>query len=306
MSTSFYFSELDKFNPTINNPMSDKPWTRDIKFTPVSLGHQSTSFLRNKYAGQGVSDLQGMPWISDRGSITQEIDVDAERVVTPVRPLGYSVTMTKIEEATDQLTFINTLQQKMEGLQEYYQFMSNQYTYIGSSDVGAEGLVNNSSVTASNVPNGGGGTPQWETKTPDEIILDLGNILIDFNDNTGNVLYPDTLLIPHSSYNYIAQTPRSTNSDTSILDWFLKNNVSSRQGVDFKINPVNYLEDAGAGGTKRMVAYINQQKYIRLPLMQLTPLANDVQGIKMSRIYVWKYGELERVYPATMLYRDDI
>ena len=306
MSTSWFFSELDLFNPTINNPMAECPWTRDVKFSPVSLGHQSTSFMRNKYAAQGSTNIQGMPWISDRGTITQEIDVDSERIITPVRPLGYSVTMTKIESASDDLTRVNTLQQKMDGLKEYYQFMSNQYTYIGSSDVGAEGLVNNSSVTASNVPNGGGGSPNWENKNPDEIILDLGNILTDFNNNTGNVLYPGKLLMPHSSYNYIAQTPRSTNSDTSILDWFLKNNVSSRQGVSFSIDPVNYLETAGAGGTKRMVAYINDQKYLRLPLMQLTPIANEVIGIKMTRTFVWKYGELERVYPDAMIYRDDI
>ncbi|MFX6226329.1 major capsid family protein, partial [Acinetobacter baumannii] len=55
----------------------------------------------------------------------------------------------------------------------------DQIVYYGDSQLGFTGLVNSTSAVGSvtNVANGANGTPQWNTKTPDEILADVNEIL---------------------------------------------------------------------------------------------------------------------------------
>lgn len=87
------------------------------------------------------------------------------------------------------------------------------------------GLLSNASIPSSTLPaDGAGSSTKIEDKTPDQIIRDLNNCANSIVTTTKGVENPNTLILPINVYTYIASTPRSSTSDTTILEFFLKNN----------------------------------------------------------------------------------
>jgi len=303
MSNIWFIEQTDKFNPTLNMPLFEYTWTRDIVIdSTVSFGNTSTSFTRNKWFAQGNQSITKRPWMGKNSNTTSTIDTDSERVITPIRDLGMVIEMTDREMATQMQAGNNILQQKIEGLQDYYQFTTDEYVYTGDPEVAPNtGLLNNSQIGFGNVAGGA-----WSTKTPDEILEDVNEILTQANENSGHKIYPNKILLPYAQYNALATRPRSINSDTTILQYILLNNISTISGVPLEIKPCKWNSGIGVGATDRMVAYNQSPRFVRLPLYPLSPLKDIPLSFGMSRSYQWMYGEIEWVYPTTALYRDGI
>jgi hypothetical protein len=84
---------------------------------------------------------------------------------------------------------------------------------------------------------------------------------------------PDTLLLPYADWRKVSTTPRSSNSDTTVLDFFLKTN-----GTIKNVEPINELDLGKSFGNltaKRMVVYKRDpaklEFHISLPLTLLPP-----------------------------------
>jgi hypothetical protein len=61
-------------------------------------------------------------------------------------------------------------------------------------------------------------------KTSEQILADVNQLVSNIAENTYNALLPDTLLLPIKHYAYIAQTPYSSYSQVTILNFILLNN----------------------------------------------------------------------------------
>jgi len=61
-------------------------------------------------------------------------------------------------------------------------------------------------------------------KTAEQILADINQMISVIAENTNNVLLPDTLLLPVKHYSYLAQTPFSSLSQVTILNYLLSNN----------------------------------------------------------------------------------
>jgi len=61
-------------------------------------------------------------------------------------------------------------------------------------------------------------------KTPEQMLGDINQMISVIAENTNNVLLPDTLLLPVKHYSYLAQTPFSSHSQVTILNYVLSNN----------------------------------------------------------------------------------
>ena len=107
---------------------------------------------------------------------------------------------------------------------------------IGNSAFGIEGLLNHTGVTASTAGTKTGGGTSWlgAGALPDEIIKDVNLMLQETRDalkqasERGGMDAPAferwVLLLPGARYTKIATTARSSTSDTTILEWLLRNN----------------------------------------------------------------------------------
>lgn len=140
--------------------------------------------------------------------------------------------------------------------------LANQIAWFGDTQFNIQGFLYAPNVPAAPVENDGtGGNTEWTTKTPDQILRDMNDLCNSIFALTNGVEAPDTLILPNAQYALIASTPRSANSDTTILEYFLQNNP-------FVTNVDWVYELAGAGPNNEdiMVAYHNNPDKLTLEL----------------------------------------
>lgn len=164
-----------------------------------------------------------------------------------------------------------------------YEEMVYRTLLFGDASKNFTGLFNAPGVTAATA------AATWDTATPDQIIADMNNMLIGQFTGTLFTSMADTLLLPYDRFLTLASTPRSNESDTSILTWYLANNpYTALTGRPLRIRGVQGLQTAGAGGTHRAVAYRRDPNVVKahipmphrfLPVYQAGPIRWEVPGI---------------------------
>lgn len=135
---------------------------------------------------------------------------------------------------------------------------------FGEAGTNIKGLLNHSSVVLSTPVNKTGGGTAWTGATvkADEIIKDVNTLINDTraalkqaSKMPGGDATPAfdkfTVLVPSTRYSLIASTPRTDNSDTTILQFLLRNNPFIES-----IEEWFQCDTADAAGTgPRLVAY---------------------------------------------------
>lgn len=149
--------------------------------------------------------------------------------------------------------------------------LANKIAWFGDTQFNIQGFLYAPNVPAAPVPaDGTGGNTEWSTKTPDQILRDMNELCNGIFALTNGVEAPDTLILPNEQFALIASTPRSPNSDTTILEYFLQNNPFVKN-VDW----VYELAGAGPNGSDIMVAYENNPDKLTLeipmPFTQYNP-----------------------------------
>ena len=308
-STLAYFvNQLDNLDRKLYEPLYNVTWGRDINLrTGITMANESTSFIRSNIGGIGTQRAQGKPWISPNTTTLPGVSVNGERIVLPLRLLGQEISYTSVELERSQLVGQPIDAQKFDAMNIMYQMNTDEMVYVGDTDVGATGLVNSSLVTSGSVANGTAGTPQWTTKTPDEILKDVNDMVTAAWQASGFAACPDKVLLPPAQFAYISSQKVSTAGNVSILQFLEDNSISLRvNGRKLDIQPVKWLTGRGASGADRMVAYTNQEDKVRFPMVPVRRETPYYLGIKFNAPYIWAFGEVEFIYPETVVYRDGI
>lgn len=193
----------------------------------------------------------------------------------------------------------------------YQEFMWN-VTLFGSTVKGMEGLANLSAATSGLAPaDGTGSVTTWfdaggtATKTPQQIVRDFNGMLTGIYTGSLTTEQADTVLLPYRTLSYLAATPFSANSDTTLLEWLLANNVRTlTTGQRPMVKGVLGLETAGAGGTARAIAYRNSEDVAALHLPAphrfeaprpkgtfgfIVPGWFRTGGVELRRTYAFRY-----------------
>lgn len=176
-------------------------------------------------------------------------------------------------------------------------------TPAGVSEKGWTGFLNNGSAPSAQVANDGTGPSRlWSAKTADLILRDINEALTAVETGTGETMVADTLVLPTSSYNYIATT-RVGDTGSTILGFLLANNVA---GEGLRILKSRALETAGTSQTKRMVAYANNSQVLKFHLPGAHQFLAPFQ--KSSMTYevggIMNVGGVEVRLPKAIVYRD--
>lgn len=180
--------------------------------------------------------------------------------------------------------------------------------FYGDMNVGFVPWLDYPGVPETVAAQGAGGDTEWGTKTPDEIIYDLNMALTTVWVNTRQVHMPNWIALPSGHYGYIASTPRSNNSDTTILDYFLKNNICTNSGRgEVTVIAMPYLDTAGVGGAARMISGEKREENFNMPFsMPFTLLAPQFQGFSINLFAEYKFGSVHMPYPMSYLFTDGI
>lgn len=313
---SYYVNQLDNLDKRLYLPLSSVTYGRDIKMRAgITMSDESTSYIASAFAGAGSLSAAGgsallggnMPFISAESSAIPGVSIDGERTVLPLRLLAREVSYTSVELERSAKTGQPIDVQKMNALNTLYQMNTDQMVYIGSSLVGATGMLNDAGVTVSTVANGAGGSPLWTQKTPDEILADVNSLLQAAWQASAYAVCPSDLLLPPAQFSYIASQKVSSAGNISILKFLQENSIAlSINGKALNISPVKWLTGQGGSGADRMVAYTNEEDRIRFPMVPIRRETPYYQGIRFTAPYLWAFGQVEIVYSQTIRYADGI
>lgn len=312
---AYFVNQLENLDKKLYEPLVAVTWGRDIKLrSGITMSNESTSFIQSAFAAPGSLSANlgtnaggNMPWVSAESSAIPGVEVNGQKIVTPLRLLAREVSYTSVELDRSQLTQQPIDVQKINALNTLYQMNIDQMVYIGSSDVGATGLINNSGVTASTVANGIAGSPLWSNKTPDEILADVNTLITNSWTASGFSVCPGKILLPPTNFAYIASQKVSSAGNVSIMKFLEENSICLRvNGKALDIQPVKWLTGAGSASSNRMVAYTNDEDHVRFPMVPIRRETAYYQGIRFTMPYLWAFGQMEFPYLECIAYADGI
>jgi hypothetical protein len=316
---AFLLGELVRLDQTLHMPLVSVSWGRDIDLRQdVSLADDASSYTVSTFgspAGLGMTNAitGGKAWIGKNTTQISSVSVDIALNTRSLRPWALELKYTVLELESALKLGRPVDQQKYEAIKMKHQMDVDAQVYVGDSDTGDAGLVNQPVSPGpgqpgvgiiTNVAAGAGtGNPTgWQQgKTPAEILTDFNFALNTVWGNAGWAVVPQLV---------------STAGTTSILRYVEENNILARSGQGkLEIYPLKWCNGAGAGGTigtaspgvaDRMVVYSKDPNHVRIPLTMLsrTPIQYDAIWQKAS--YYGKLGVLETVYPETIGYFDRI
>lgn len=267
----------------------------DIKYSqliPISteVGPGSDSFTYRVFDKQG-----SMKVIADKANDLPRADVLRKEISHPVRSLGASFAYTIQEtRAAAMVQGMNLEQRRANAVRRAYEEKVQEIAFFGETPSGMKGFFNNDQVDKT-VPN------KWfDTATTDEMLELLNEAPTRLVQNSNMKEMPNTMLVPYSVYRIISTTPRSTTSDTTVMEFFLRTNP-----MITAIEPINELEAGKSGGAlskDRIVVYDRSPDKLQLHLPQPLEFLPPVrQALEFSVAAHARIGGLALYYPKSVM-----
>jgi len=184
-----------------------------------------------------------------------------------------------------------------------YEEMVQRVLFRGDPSKGFNGLLNYPGIAT------GAALGAWDETTPTERILaDVNNLLMATRGATNGTAMANTLLLPPSRLAILA-TRVLAGTTMTLLAWLRQNNAyTALTGQPLEIRGLDDLETAGAGDSRRAVAYTRNPQTLKahvpmphrfLGAFQDGPLHWVVPG-------VFRLGGLDIRRPAEVRYLDGI
>lgn len=172
---------------------------------------------------------------------------------------------------------------------------------VGDTKAGLDGFT-----TLPNVPVVAPTLGQWTTNGASglQMVKDLNDFVSSIVLTTKGIWEPDSLALPQPVFEILNSTPMSTtgDSDKTALRHFLDNSAYITS-VDFWTR----LDDAGAGGTSRAVAYKRSEEVLAMVIPQefeqFPPQERNLKFIVNTHSRV---GGVRVQYPFAVAYMDDL
>jgi hypothetical protein len=269
----------------------------DIKYSrilPISTdgGPGSDSYTYRVYDKTGSMKL-----IQDKAKDLPRADVLRREVTHNIRSLGSSFGYTVQETRAAALVPGMSLDARRGmAVRRAYEEVVQEIAYFGDAATGLTGFFNNSQVDRI-VPD------EWFDGagiTPDEMLELLNEPGTRLVGNSNMKEMPDTMLVPYNVYRRISTTPRSTTSDTTVMEFFLRTNP-----MITAIEPINELEATKSGGNltrDRIITYKRSSEKLELHLPQpLEFFAPQLSGLEYTVPAHARIGGVALYYPKSVI-----
>lgn len=302
-------SALEALDPKLHEPLKLVSWGRDIKLrTDLTIINDSASFFRTDFGGVGSQGFNGnKPWVNLNSNTMPDVFANGSKVTGAIRMLGRKLHWNSIELEKAYKVGYPLDTQKVLALRTMYNFGIDEQVYIGDTALGVKGLVNSSVVTSYGVAQQGAATTKFADKTADQILYDINEIQRKGWEATSLSVCPNKILLPPVQFAALVSRKVGADQNISIMEYLKKNALClAASGVALDIQPCKWLTGIGAGATDRMVAYTNSEDYVRFPLVPLQRREIYVLSDDVYSPYLWAMGDVEFIYPETVIYADGI
>nr|DAI70249.1 MAG TPA: major capsid protein [Bacteriophage sp.] len=299
---AFLVGELERLDQELNMPLVGYTWSRDIQLREdVSIADDISSFTNSTFAAAGTPNPNGKNWIGKDSTAIAGPNVDIAKTGFPLTLWGMELGWTVVELAAAAKVGRPIDTQKFDAMQLKWNMDTDEQVYRGDSQLGVKGLVNYNGAAVTNAPK------TWATSTPDEIRTSINLLLSNAWAASGYTIVPRDLLLPPEQFALLSSIIVSSAGNQSLLTYLRENTIAFHQnGVPLNIRAVKWLKGAGTGGTDRMMAYTNDKKFVRFPMVPLLSVPVQYRGIYQLTTYYGKLGAVESPYPETMAYLDGI
>ncbi|MGH9930722.1 MAG: DUF2184 domain-containing protein [Pyrinomonadaceae bacterium] len=282
--TNINFAELVPVDTSV--PEYADSWDY-ISYDGVTLG---------KFIGSSADDLPN-------------VSLNATKTSVPIGYAGnqYTYSLDELRKSQQMRIPLDATYGKLafRGSQEHAQKLA----YFGDASRGMTGLFNNANLAVdSSVVN-------WATATGAEIVQDMNSLLVKVWINSANVHMPNTLVLDSARFAQISGKRMDTGTDTTVLEFFLRNNICTSSGYG-PLRVVPRLQLAAAtlaangvsnGGKDRMMAYeLNSENLGMVNPIPWRPLAPQLDGLKVAVSCEWKISGCEFRFPFSGAYRDSL
>lgn len=308
---AFLESELEKIDPLLREPLTATTYPRDIEIESGGGWIEATSAFNVSYGVTG-GQADGVGGVQNN---IRRIQADLSKDLYKVLPYEVAMSIKIQDQLRGAVTGRSIEQIYDDGIRLDYDKYMDINTYLGQKAYGTEGLLNSSLITAASVANDGtGDSTLWKKKTPEKILRDIDDAILSAWAASGydNAAIPNHILVDPENFAYLNRTVFSANGATapvSLLNYLLDNNIAKAKGVDLFIGECKFCASTGVGSTNRMVAYVNQRRFVGMdvpvPLGRVMTQPN-IQTASYDSLYMANVGQVKIHYVEPFVYRDGI
>lgn len=183
---------------------------------------------------------------------------------------------------------------------------ANRIAYFGDTKHNMKGLFTHPNITTYVLPTDGtlngvtAGTAaaaKFINKTPDQILRDLNGMANKPVELTGGVEQVNTLLLSQNIHSDISTRSRSSNSDTTILEFFLKNSPYIKN-----VEIIPECAKAGTGDTELIMMYNKNSDKLTLELPQMfEQFPPEAKGLEFTIACHSRIGGVIIYYPLSLI-----
>lgn len=202
--------------------------------TSIPKGAISSTYRAYDHAGKAKI-------IGSHAKDLPRVDLSGAETTNPVRWIGNSFGYSVMEIASAMFAGVPLDQMKANAARRVIEELFNSICFNGDANSGLKGFFT-SGIPEATAPNGAGGTPQWSTKTADEILADINAMFSTVIVDTKEVEKADTLGVDTANFNLLHET-RVPDTDMNLWRYILANSAY----LAGPGNIVSVPEFAGAG-----------------------------------------------------------
>ncbi|WP_304067634.1 DUF2184 domain-containing protein [Megamonas hypermegale] len=305
---AYLVGELEKVDPKIREPLTAVTWPRDIVSETGGGWVEYTSTFDVNY---GISDPNGGGIQGGSATAIPAVQVDIGKNQYPVHTWMNVLKVPFVDQNKLQQIGRNLEDLLDRGLRLNYQKSLDQNVYIGFTEYGTTGIINDPNVVTALVAAGAKSTTEWNTKTPDEILKDINDAITEAwvaseYDMRG---LPNHILIPPKQYAYLVSQKVSEAGNISVLEFLLNNNIGKNQGVTVNIYPCRWCIGTGQSNKDRMMVYVNDKDmlYFDMPVPLTRALTQpSVMDAAYLTLYASQFGVPKFLFYQPVRYYDGI
>ncbi|HIH8961321.1 TPA: DUF2184 domain-containing protein [Klebsiella oxytoca] len=298
---AFIVGELERMDQTLNMPLVSVKWTRDMPLrSDISIADEVSSFTNTDFSSVGGPNPIGKNWMGKKGTATPGPELDIIPTRNNLTPWATEVSWTVLELASAQKLGRPIDTQKYEAMKLKWNMDTDEQVYIGDSVLGVAGLLNLPDITPL------AAAAAWTATTdPDVILQDINLLLTDVWMRSGYAVCPAKIGLAPELFGLLTIKKVSSAGNISVLEYVKINSIAYQEnGEPLEIVSIKWASKRGAGGSHRIVAYTQDEKYIRFPMVPLLNTPLEYRSMQQLTVYYGKLGQVEAPYSNTISYLD--
>lgn len=234
---------------------------KGLMLIPISTeaGAGVNEIVYHQYRGVGFAKV-----IADYAKDFPRVDIYGEEKSVKVKGIGDSYGYSIKEIRASNRTGKGLDQRRAITARRAHDEQMNKMALKSNPQDGTFGLLDFPGITEVTLRNDGTGSLKtWASKTADQIVRDINDMVNAVMDPTSAREVPDTLLLPIAQYNDIATRRIGEAGEKTLMKYILENSPYIK-----RIDWLAELKNFGAGGTNRALIGRFDEEHITLEIPQ--------------------------------------